>query len=136
MTRGSGVTPAKARSKVARVTPFACASGHSSLRNAAKGMSGLAGWASVGGPFGAGCAFCAGGCQNCAAAGVKVASAAHRVRIKSRGVMVSICRADDDDFGSGGLTSQQRHQRAAMALQPAGKLELEEHDTYGCGRGT
>src|SRR5262245_51602364 len=34
MIRGSGVTPAKAMSKVARVTPLARASGHSSCRNA------------------------------------------------------------------------------------------------------
>src|SRR5579885_1182040 len=36
MTRGSGVTPCSARSKVVRITPFACASGQSRAVNSAK----------------------------------------------------------------------------------------------------
>ena len=35
ITRWSGLTPRKARSKVARLTPLACASGHSLASNAA-----------------------------------------------------------------------------------------------------
>ena len=39
MTRASGVTPRIARSKVARVTPLACASGHSSLDEGGEGLA-------------------------------------------------------------------------------------------------
>src|SRR5262249_26558882 len=117
MMRGSGVTPAKAMSKVARVTPLARASGHSSCRNAVNAggtcagacapgwVPGwpVAGWAAW---FCAG-ATCAGGrCTDgltaafdagvlCASATAGTSSAANSASTKGREVMTGSQDRDD-----------------------------------------
>src|SRR5262245_54281270 len=124
MMRGSGATPAKAMSKVARVTPLARASGHSSCRNAVNAggtwagaceLGWLPGWAPVWPVAGwaawpcAG-ATCAGGrCTDgltaafdagvlCASATAGTSSAANSASTKGREVMTD--SQDRDELGS------------------------------------
>src|SRR5437867_9106132 len=110
MMRGSGATPAKAKSKVARVTPLARASGHSSFRNVAKaggtcsGVTGAAAWLLagcwlLGGGAGAaglcagalGAAF--GALKPCACAIAGTSSAASSASAKQRGLMTTLVTA-------------------------------------------
>src|SRR5262245_21233470 len=115
MIRGSGTTPAKAMSNVARVTPLARASGHSSFRKVTKaggtcsGAAGAAAWLLAGGWLLGGGTGAAGRCAGALAFGTAVpcacatagrSSAAISISVKGRGLMTVLGPPDwGDGFG-------------------------------------
>src|SRR5476651_1298398 len=95
-----------ARSKLARVMPLACASGHNSATKAAKDWF-----------------------ASCACAGAQkimseIVSAAKRANM-------CVIPAGQDTY----RMLYQRYQCSAVALQPAGDFEFQQHGSHDCRRG-
>src|SRR5665213_3873933 len=93
-----------ARSKLARVMPLACASGQSSVTNAANDWS------------------CA-----CAGTPTKASRIVSAARQRIDIVLVPLI----DSY----RTLYQRYQCAAVALEPAGDFEFQQHGAHNRGRG-
>ena len=128
ITRGSGVTPAKALSKVARVMPLACASFHSSARNLSNA-----------GSRGAGCCACAEpasamtkarGCE-------RAENHPRSLHQRDQPAAVALQAAGDLEFQQHGAHDRRRRLRQPHQVVDADRRRAEQADDAGAlvGRG-